>query len=76
MLGYLLHIKQWYGCDNYANHLKEVKLFFPNHIGIPRSIQYDGSDDDLDWRIDFGFFDYICIIKCFRSKLIKDSSTE
>ena len=26
-------------------------------------VQYDGSKDDLDWRIDFRYFDYILFIK-------------
>ena len=33
-------------------------------------IQYDGSKDNLDWRIDFKYLSFICFIKFFRFKLI------
>ena len=33
-------------------------------------VQYDGSKDDLDWRIDFKYHNFICIIKYLRSRLI------
>ena len=38
------------------------------------NIQYDGSNDDLDWRIDFKYFDFILIVKYLRFTLIKDCS--
>ena len=34
-------------------------------------VQYDGSNDDLDWRIDFRYPNFICIIKYLRSRLSK-----
>ena len=39
-------------------------------------IQYHGSNDDLYWRIDFRYLDFICIIKHLRSWLIKVCSIE
>ena len=39
-------------------------------------VQYDGSNGDLDWRIDFRYLNLICIIKHFRSRLIKGCSIE
>ena len=39
-------------------------------------LQYDGSNDDLDCRIDFRYLDFICIIKYLRSRLIKDCAVE
>ena len=39
-------------------------------------LQYNGSNDDLDWRIDFKYLNFICIIKCLRSTLIKGCSIE
>ena len=33
-------------------------------------ILYDGSKDNLDWRIDFKYFDFICFKEYFRFKLI------
>ena len=39
-------------------------------------LQYDGSNDDLDWRIDFRYPDFICIMKFLRSRLIKGCTTE
>ena len=34
-------------------------------------IQYDGSNDDLDWRIDFRYLNFVCIIKYLRFRVIK-----
>ena len=39
-------------------------------------LKYDGSNDNLDWRIDFKYLDFICIIKYLRSRLIKGCSIE
>ena len=39
-------------------------------------LQYDWSNGDLDWRIDFRYLDFICIIKYLRSRLIKGCSIE
>ena len=38
---------------------------------LSHAIQYDGSNDDLDWRIDFRYLNFVCIIKYLRSRLIK-----
>ena len=38
--------------------------------------KYDVSNDDLDWRIDFKYPNFICIIKYMRSRLIKGYSNE
>ena len=35
------------------------------------NLQYDGSKDDLDWRIDFKYLNFIYIIKYLRFRLIK-----
>ena len=40
-------------------------------FGIPAQLQYDGSNDDLDWRIDFRYLNFVYIIKYLRSKVIK-----
>ena len=40
------------------------------------NIQYDGSNEDLDWRIDFRYSNFICIIKYLRFRLIKGCSIE
>ena len=53
-------------------------LALPSHdisIGTGE-VQYDGSNDDLDWRIDFRHLNFICIIKYLRSRLIKGCSIE
>ena len=39
-------------------------------------LQYDGSNDDLDWRIDQRYLNLICIMKYSRFKLVKGSSFE
>ena len=39
-------------------------------------LQYNGSNDDLDWRIDFRYPNFICIIKYLRFRLIKGCSIE
>ena len=39
-------------------------------------IQYDGSNDDLDWRIDFRYLNFICIIQYLRSRVIKGGFIE
>ena len=39
-------------------------------------LQYNGSNDDLDWRIDFRYPNFICIMKYLRSRLIKGCSIE
>ena len=37
-------------------------------------LQYDGSNDDLDRGIDFKYFNFSCILKHLRFKLIIDCS--
>ena len=54
-------------CQLCANY---VKLFHFCHRGVSL-IQYDGSNDDLDWRIDFSYLNFVCIIKYLKSRLIK-----
>ena len=39
-------------------------------------VQYDGSNDDLDWRIDFKYPNFMCIIKYLQFKLIRSCSIE
>ena len=39
-------------------------------------LQYDGSNDDLDWRINFRYLNFICIIKYLRFKLNKSCFIE
>ena len=34
-------------------------------------VQYDGSNDDLDWRIEFKYLNFVCITKYLRSRVIK-----
>ena len=34
-------------------------------------LQYDGSNHDLDWRIDFRHLNFVCMIQYLRSKVIK-----
>ena len=41
-----------------------------------KGIQYDGSNDDLDWRIDVKYLDIIGIVKYLRSRLIEGCSIE
>ena len=43
---------------------------------IRRLLQYDGSNDDLDWRIEFRYLNFICIMKYLRSRLIKSCFIE
>ena len=38
---------------------------------IKYHVQYDGSNDYLDRRIDFRFLNFVCIIKYLRSRIIK-----
>ena len=38
--------------------------------------KYDVSNDDLDWRIDFKYPNFICITEYLRSRLIKRCSIE
>ena len=45
-------------------------------IEKPEDMQYDGSKDDLDWRIDFKYFNSIYIMKYLRFRLIKSCSIE
>ena len=45
-------------------------------IQATKELQYDGSNDDLDWRIDFRYLNFIFIVKYLRFKLIKDCSIE
>ena len=37
-------------------------------------VQYDWSKDDLDWRKDFKYLNFICFMKNLRSRLIKGCS--
>ena len=39
-------------------------------------LQYNGSNDYLDWRIDIRYLNFDCIIKYFRSRLIKGCSIQ
>ena len=39
--------------------------------GSRNDLQYDGSNDDLDWRIDFKYLNFVCIRKYLRSRVIK-----
>ena len=43
-------------------------------IAFSPQVQYDGSKDDLDWRIDFRYLNFIWFIKKLRSMLIKGCS--
>ena len=45
-------------------------------LAIAKEVQYDGSNDDLDWRIDFRYLHCIFIIIYLRSSLIKGCSIE
>ena len=36
--------------------------------GRQKYVQYNGSNDDLDWRIDFKYLNFISITKFLRSK--------
>ena len=46
------------------NKSKSVKM-------LSSSLQYDGSKDGLDWRIDFRYLNFIRFIKKLRSMLIR-----
>ena len=50
-----------------------VKAMIQNCL---KMLQYNGSNDDLDWRIDFRYPNFICIMKYLRSRLIKGCSIE
>ena len=39
-------------------------------------VQYDMSNDDLDLRIDLRYFNFNCVMKYLRSRLIKGCSIE
>ena len=53
----------------------EFAAFYQNcttyEKGQSLEVQYNGSNDDLDWRIDFRYPNFISIIKYLRSRLIK-----
>ena len=44
---------------------------FKDQVGLFYKIQYDGSNDDLDWRLDFKYLNFVCIIKHLRPRVIK-----
>ena len=46
------------------------RIYEPELALFGFGLQYDGSKDDLDWRIDFKYLIFICIIKYLRSRLI------
>ena len=45
-------------------------------LGNSCQVQYDGSIDDLDWRMNFRYLNFIYIIKKLRFRLIKGCSFE
>ena len=44
--------------------------------GSRNDLQYNGSNDDLDWRIDFKYLNFVCFIKYLISRVIKDCFIE
>ena len=46
------------------------RKFIPGVIYFPCCLQYDGSKDDLAWRIDFKYFNLLDVWKKLRSMLI------
>ena len=46
----------------------------PQNVGNRGILQFDGSKDDLDWRIDFKYFNFIYFIQKLRSMKIKSCS--
>ena len=67
--------------DSDAESLTNDQLEFQSKIlawkqSFREKVQYHGSKDDLDWRIDFKYLNFICFIKCLRSILIKSCSIE
>ena len=60
------------------NSTENYHFFLIFHLVIKQflfnEIQYDVSKDDLDWRKDFKYLNFICFMKNLRSRLIKDCS--
>ena len=52
-----------------------VNSFLTAMLNTDHELQYDGSNNDLDWRMDFRYLYFICIIEYLRSRLIKGCST-
>ena len=51
-------------------------FLFADSIIMNNKIQYDGSNDALDWRIDFRYPNFIYIMKYLRFRLNKGCSIE
>ena len=62
---WLTNIRDWWTFVIY------VWFFF-----IQEQLQNDGSNDYLDWRIDFNYFNLVCIIKYLKFKVIKSCFNE
>ena len=59
--------------DRRLEHFNQYSRSILSHTEI---VQYDGSNDDLDWRIEFRYPNFICIMKYLRSRLIKGGFIE